>query len=560
LADEGNDDISATEMALIEGLSRAASQGFLDPNITEIEDSEPPVEVSVEEIPPSPSPVPGVPPHPGIGITTALDRQLALVGDSIEREVAQTCLPTDMFQFDDWGDDSAFHTQVADLAEALAGEFGAEPREAQDRLARLYLHFGFGVEAQAVLAADPSQSQDRIVMLQLAGVIDDYEGDYALIASQSGCNTSAAMWAFIVAPQDLNDDARNQVLQTLFSLPQPLRSHIAPRLSRSFLDIGETDAAERALQAANGSTVSDGHDAASTRAMIAESMDEPMIARSVLAQQAADNARTTPASLIRLIELGIETGVPVAEADLVLVSAMQQEHRNTPIASELALAEAAGRTQLGQYQAALDLLMDHEDEAAASVINTIFADLTKNSDAATFLGFAFMDEPTGLTAKTQNAIAARLMKLGFPERAMGFLSGPANREDAAERRYLRAAAAIGTANYADAVDVMLGLTTPRANDLRTQAYAGLGQHRAALETANSEAPDANLEFRAGAWERLSVDDDTVLSSFAQSVLTEPAEGPATSLADRRAILAQSQESRQAVEDLLLRFDGTTVQE
>ena len=560
LGEADEDDISATEAALIEGLSRAASQGFLDANVTEIEEPEPPVEAVAEETPPPPEPEPREPFQPGIGITTALDRNLAMVGDAIERRVTQSCLPTDMFQFAEWGDDSDFHAQVAGLAEALAGEFGEEPREAQDRLARLYLHFGFGVEVKTMLAADLAQSQDRRVMLQLAGLIDEYEGDYALIAAQAGCETPSAVWAFLAAPHRVTDEERNQVLQSLFALPQPLRSHIAPRVSRGFLDIGDTETAERALEAATEVTVAKGHDAAATRAMIAEALDEPAVAISVLAEEVANNARTTPDSLIRLIELGIQNGVPVAEADLILAAAMQQEHRNTPAALQLAIAEAAGRTQLGQYQMALDLLTGLEDEGALRELNTTFKALTQNADPTTFLGFAFAEEPAGLSPETQNTVAARLIDLGFPERALAFLSGSAQREAAAERRYLRAAALIGTGHYSDAVDEVVGITTPRANDLRAQAYAGLGEHRAALAASNTDTPDATLEFRAGAWDRLSVDDDAVLSTFAQSVLEPPAEGPATSLADRREILAQSRDSRRAVENLLLRFDGTSIED
>lgn len=555
-----SEDVAEAEVALAEGLARAASQGFLNPNVADTQMPVPPEEASdTEEIAP-PEPMLARPQHPGIGITTALDREMALVRGAIGQELAQNCLPADMFQLDQWGSENTYHSQVADLAEALAGEFGEEPREAQDTLARLNLYFGFGAEARAVLSADPAQSQSRAVLLQLAGMIDEYEGEYPLISAQAGCDTPAALWAFIAAPHEIDDDSRNHILQSLFALPQPLRGHIAPRLSRGFLDIGETDAAERSLRAVNHEMMTQTHDAASTRAQIAEQLDEPEVARAVLAAQASENPRTTPASVIRLIELGIETGMPVNEADLVLAAALRQEHRNTPLAAQLALAEAAGHTQMGQYQAALDLIIDREDALGVLAVNTTFAQMTQNSDAATFLGFAFADVPQILTADTENAIAARLIDLGFPERASNFLTGPAQREAAAERRYLRATAAIGTADYADALDSLLGMTTPRANDLRARAFAGLGEHRAALESSNTDAPDGTLEFRANAWERLSVDNDTVLSTFAQSVLAEPSDSPATSLADRRAVLAQSQDSRRAVEELLLRFDGTIAQE
>ncbi|MGJ8611471.1 MAG: hypothetical protein ACSHWY_10265, partial [Octadecabacter sp.] len=101
-----------------------------------------------------------------------------------------------------------------------------------------------------------------------------------------------------------------------------------------------------------------------------------------------------------------------------------------------------------------------------------------------------------------------------------------------------------------------------ARALRARAYEGLGEYRAALASLNPDQPDSSptLQFRASAWERLTVQDDEVLSSFAQVVLDPAGNDAVDTLADRRAILAQAQESRRAVENLLLRFDGTTPQE
>jgi len=77
---------------------------------------------------------------------------------------------------------------------------------------------------------------------------------------------------------------------------------------------------------------------------------------------------------------------------------------------------------------------------------------------------------------------------------------------------------------------------------------------------NDSGGDAALQFRAGAWEQLRTQEDDVLSAFAQTVLTPPTQDAVESLADRREILAQSEQSRRAVEGLLQRFNGATGQE
>lgn len=560
-----NGPFEQTETALLEGVARAAAQGFLDAAVETLPEAINAATEGVTERSEAEPPLysPSYQQHPGVGISTAIDRELNAISELIAAELETHCFPADFFQLDEWGDIRAFHLQVAELAEALAGEFGEQPREAQEDLARLYLHFGFGTEARVALSADTAQSQERSVLLQLAGLIDEYEGDYSLIASQSECATAGALWAFIAAPKPLETEAANRIMQSFFALPQPLRGQIAPRFSRHLVDVGQSEAASQVLRATDNNDTETTHDTASARALVAEVLIGPAEAISVLAEEAGDNARMTPESLVRLIELEIESTRLPQEENLILAAAMRQEHRNTPIAARLAIAEAAGRAQLGQYQFAIDLLIERDDAETLHALNTAFTTLTENALPTVFLGIVFDELPLGLTPDTENIIAQRLIDLGFPERALTLLAGPATRGAAAERRYLKAMASIETRDFADAIDELLGLSTPRANNLRGRAYSGLGDYRTALSTrpiAGASPEDTSLQFRAGAWASLANEDDPILSAFAETLLKEPTEVSVASLADRRAILAQSRESRRVVEDLLQRFDGTVGQE
>lgn len=556
-------DLSATENALAEGIARAASQGFLDPSIAQLDDNAPNQRDIQAEAPiiDNANP-PHIPNRPGIGISTAMDRDLALVGAAIERSIDQQCLPADLFQIDEWGSTEAFHAQVAALAEALAGEFGEEPLQAQESLARLYINFGFGAEARLVLSADTASSRSRLVLFELAGIVDNYEEDYPLISSQDGCPTPAALWAFLINPTSQDEGSRNQLMQQFFALPNPLRGQIAPRLVRDFLDIGESDAAERLLSSVEWTDAGAAHEIASARALFAERTDDPAGALAVLSREADENPRTSPQSLIRFIELQLEQGLSPADADLLLVASFRTEYEGSLIEQQLADVEAKGLAVNGRYQFALDLMVGRDDDVSVSITNDVFTAIANDADAGVFLEYAYGETPDILTPETENAMAARLIDLGFPDRASTFLIGSATREAAAERRYLRAEAAVGTSDYEIAIDSLLGMEDDRARALRARAYEGLGEYRAALASLNPDQPDSSptLQFRASAWERLTVQDDEVLSSFAQVVLDPAGNDAVDTLADRRAILAQAQESRRAVENLLLRFDGTTPQE
>lgn len=559
-----SEDIAAIEGALIESFARTASQGFLNPVVVELEppnsggapdQSQPTAEVAPSKTPEAQ--------RPGIGITSAMDRDLALLGEALGQGLERQCLSKDLFQIAAWADDRPFHEQAAVLVEALAGEFGEEPREAQDALARLYLHFGFGAEARLVLAADAATSQSRQVLRELAGLIDNYRGNYPLLEAQVGCETPAALWAFLASHSNLDTETRNHILKEFFMLPHPLRGQIAPRLARQFVEIDDPGSADRVLQAANNKDVDGTHDAQATRALVAEQLNDPDKALALLSEEADDNARTTPESLIRLIELAVERGQIPAESDLLLASAMRQEYRGDVISEHLQIAEAKGRIARGQYDLALDLVAHREDTAAILTRDHLFQTVTAKAEASFFLELAYGDIPSGLTVDTENTVARRLIDLGFPERARVFLSGPAEREAASERRYMKAEAALLSGNYAAVMDVLQGITDTRARELRARAHTALGEHQAALTALGVDgtaSTNPTLQFRAGAWERLTNVGDSALSSFANTFLEPSDTVEAVTLADRREILTQSQESREAVEALLERFDGDIITE
>jgi len=554
---ETQTELSDTESALMESVAQAASQGFLTPNVTQIE----PQEVEADPMPTDATPdddtLLALDGRPGVGVSTALD-DLARLGALVGNAVDAHCMPPDFFAASEWGvTDLSLHEQISLMAEDLAGEFGVETTQAQTDLAKLYLHFGLGAEARVVLDADAAMSQERSLMYELAGLIDDYDEPHSLIQSQSGCQGPGAVWALLAGgAAPASDQTRNEVLRDFFALPTGLRTHLAPRMSDVFLSFGDDEAAEMVLRPVLQESFTTDHEVQVARAEVALQQDRPEEAIALLEEQVQDNGRATPETLIRLIDLKLEDGSKPAEADLYLAAAMRSEYSDTPIAEDLARAEARGWTVLGDYAQAIGLLAERSDDPAVEDRNTIYRDLASNAGSADFLEFAFRSVPTDLHDVTENEMAQRLLDLGFPERALAVMSGSAVREAAAERRYLRASAALEMEDYGATLDAIVGLTDDRARQLRSDAYVGLGEYDVALTAldAEEEASSPTLQFRAQAWERLTLENDPVLADFANSYLS-PAAAASETLADRREILERSQESRRMVGDLLLRFDG-----
>lgn len=561
-----SEDTSLSEASLVEGIARAASQGFLIPNVQNIsvepemnapEHESLPVQISID------------PPEnyheqhlPGVDITTALDQNLAELRDILEGSIEPQCLSSDLFAISDWGDDSGFHQQVAALSEMLAGEFGEDTVDAETDLARLYIHFGFGAEALVALSISQAASQSRQILFELAALLDETESEFPLLKSQRGCETAGALWAFLAHPDKPETDTQTNIIaRAFFELPQPLRGYIAPKLSQAFLSIEMPTHADSVLRATDNRDAEDDPNVQTTRAYIAEQNNDPEEAISLLSEQANDTARLSPEAAIRLVTLTLEQGGIPQETDLVLLSAMAVEFDTLVISDEIESTEALGWSARGEYFRALDLIAERSDLQANQTRETIYLELIEKGLSNVFLEFAINDRPNELTANIENATARRLIDLGFADHALDIISGPARRSDAAERRYLKAEASLEIEDYSSVIVSLEGLNNERARNLRSAAYSGLGDFRNAIATLGQDqaASTPDLQFRAEAWERLSLENDPVLSDFARAATVESDPGAANSLAERRSLLEQSQDSRRAVESLLLRFDGTVSQ-
>lgn len=554
-------DTHLSEAALLEGIARAASQGFLNPNLQNLpaEPSSPAPEPASETMPTTAPDVYVDQSQPGVDITTALDQSLSGLGDLLRGSMEQRCLPADLFEISEWGDDSGFHEQVAKLSEALAGEFGEEPIDAETDLARLYLHFGFGSEALAALSITETASQSRQVLYELALLFDDTQSAFPLLSSQRNCETGGALWAFLAVPMVPEAEALvNGITRAFFELPQPLRGYIAPKLSQAFLSVDMPETADLVLRATNNNDAEHDPEVQTARAFIAEQNDDPDEAIFLLSEQANDTARLSPEAAIRLVTLTLEQGGTPSEADLVLLSALAKEFSAEVISDQIEVTEAMGWAARGEYMRALEIIAGRMDEDAESTREAVYMQLTERGSSNVFLEMAINNRPDDLSSATENAMARRLIDLGFPDQALAMMTGAVARAQASERRYLRAEAALEMADYSQAIDALQGMNDQRSRNLRAAAYSGFGDFRNAIESleADEAGSTPELQFRAGAWDRLTLENDVVLSDFARTVVADIDPEAAVTLEDRRSLLAQSQESRRAVENLLLRFDGT----
>ena len=577
--------ISATEQAIIESFARAASQGVLDvaaapPQAMQAHAQAAPADhldmaataagtapdhagspasalAEFEITAPAES-------RPGITAQTSVDRGQTL-GEAPELGAAEadTCLDDALVDLEHWGDARDFPVQIAERISGLTIEFDAYPEGAVEALARTYIYFGFGREAVQTLALDQTNSQQRRVLVALAHIVDQEPDPARLFAGQLGCATQSALWTALSRGtfEGTSESERNAAKSGFRALPPMLRGHLGAQLAQLFVDFGDPGVAETILAAARGEATAARIETALTAADILLETAGADAAIAALTEMATGDARLTPDALVQLIDLSLSQQQDVPPDMIALAGTMQYEYRGLPVAAALIDAQARALIAGDAFAAAFTLLDGPVeplgmDDLARLRSAAILALTLRASDPA-FLNFAFDDLPVADNPMVENAVASRLVALGFADRAAALLTSPATGAAARDRRYLQAEIALQLGDVASVEGFLGAMTDPRAARLRAAALAASGDFAAAASAGQivpGSPPDAAGAWRAGDWAGLEHSDDPLLRAAADAIRADPAAlDPSTPLAASRELLDQATQTRDLASQLLARF-------
>ena len=325
------------------------------------------------------------------------------------------------------------------LRRQLIGEFDAPNPQAVRDLARLYVRFGFGAEARAVLAAfAEAEVEDRALIGDLARIV---EGGAAApdgpLAVADACPGYHGLWlALGGAAPAFRDEAGFADAQAAFAaLPPDLRAMLAPGFVGRLLDAGRPrearvihDTAMRPGQAADAAL-------ALAAARLSAAEGRPLEAAKALNALIEGDGHASVETLAELARVVLDAGLPVPDRVVTDLRAAALQYRGAPeetglrrllvqaLARQSALPDAIAeaRAAMGDLPQAADgfaalavSMLGQADPArvgAAAYTGTVLA-------AADLLAQAPADDPA------RTAVAARLIGLGLPDPALAAL-GPA---------------------------------------------------------------------------------------------------------------------------------------
>ncbi|MEZ5686635.1 MAG: hypothetical protein R3D78_12460 [Paracoccaceae bacterium] len=510
--------IAEAEQSLLEQLGRAASQGLIrvDSSIELIPEPGPHAPVSAtgadaSELPAAPAQEKRLAAHLAVRSMTSIDRELlTFLDDQAPLGGGRQC-PAD-FDFDvaSWVDETPATLQIGAARRDLLGEFDIASPDAVLRLARVFLAFGFGVEARALIRTfeiDPDQAFPLLLMIS---VLEDGEGvAHEDLSSLTACNGPAALWGLVASSGPVSGKVNLAAIQRSFSgLPAQMRGFVGPKLVDRLIEIGAIDVAKSVRGALERSQP----DAVAPLEMMRARLDlaegNGAGAETHLRPLISEDGGFSPEALVLLIEEKVAQKQPVEARLTENAGALAFELADLAAAEPLKRAHALGLGSVGAFDQAFEQLAQMADTGEAGLraktVQDLFEMIARLDLEPVFLQayFTHRGETLGapLDTELRFALADRLVSAGFPETARGVLEDAAFRTE--RGRLLLARSALAARDAPAALSHLGRADTPEARLMRAQAQMMLGEYgaaRAGFEQAG--LPDAALDaaWRAGDW-------------------------------------------------------------
>ncbi len=508
--------IAKTETALLEQVARAAAQGLLDADLSEIEENVATAQPgsAVEPSPPEfERPLPPVAPRGHISVETGVDRA-ASGGEPLFDETAEgdACIDSTYFDVATWGGDVENGTDIGAYRSRIVGEFDLADGAGVTALARNYVYITFGAEAKALMRRYPTAVERPDLLFAMAEVMDTGQSSAAAeLVDQMTCDGATALWATLVQPdlrpgQAINRDA---VALAFGSLPAHLRRHLGPGLADNLLDSGDRETADiirAAIDRASSAPTSE-FGLLSAKFDLDSGDVEQATAR--LDDVVATGDAAMPEALLQRVEATLASGGAVPEDIIVLLDGLGFQFRGSETARQMTDAGIRARASAADFTGAFGQL----DAAASAGVfapgrlvqlrQEVFDRLTLDADDTDFLRHAVprLDAVAGLPRPARRMLAARLLDLGLAGAARDALGDDTAMPEPTDRLLL-ARAALAEGRPAVAIGYLAGLTDAPALTLRATALDMARDHEGAVRAygeAGDRAEMLRTAWRGGLW-------------------------------------------------------------
>ena len=386
-------------------------------------------------------------------------------------ENCPTNLELNLFE---WAGKTAFNAEVAAARSQLTGEFDDIDSGAVERLAKLYLAFGFGAEARQTIEAFQTK-QDHEKLLAIADILENRkQAEPSFFRGYASCNTHAAMWSILSQENlsketDLNIDA---VTFATMSLPPKLKPRLGTLVAERVFEAGYSDLSEFILghieQTNSGSSFSQSLILAKLRKNAGQ-IEEAIV---LLEAQLNSDTLIPPEALIELIDLKILLDHPIETKLAEMAELLAWQHKGETIGERLQQYQVKALVMAGDFRQALK---KYKEIPKSHEINSDFTKLiTFKAPDVAFLEATFsINFPISDTALSEMVI--RLIDLEFWQQAETILTRRGPRPVTDPLRIAKARIALNRQEPQQALALLQGLSDQSALKVKAQAFMELNQ-------------------------------------------------------------------------------------
>ncbi len=561
--------ISKMQSEMLLQIGRAAAQGLLDANLPN-----PAIKPHVSEAPKTESMDHDQPlPHPqvNIRIENSVAREISrlLPADSVTA-IGDACLSGKALNVAEWGDSNSVWRNISMQRRSVSGEFDKADTRVVEALAKAYIYAGFGAEAKSVIIEFNTDLENKNLLKAMAEIMDGFTpDDVSVLGGQSGCDSTAALWAVLAMPKltaglDIN---RPQVIGTFSGLPIHLRRFLGPKLAQKFLEIGDVDTARALRNAIARAPGAPGPEFQLLDARLDRERGHNERAEQTLKAIVSENSEVAVEAVIELLETKLQQHEEASVDLLISAESFVQEQKTTRIGADLLRLIALAYAQSGNLSAALEKLREIEEvgfldkSSEGKIWEGVLESAVSTATDEAFLRFIFS---TRNDIKNQRVprillrkVVGRILDIGLPELAKDLLDAPVS--PTADDRILLARAAIIEGNPKTAVTLLKHVSGKEATILRASAFELMKNYTdAAEEFASVAAVDRHRDavWRGGDWAYLqetgSKMEKTAARIMTGSTFVEGTELPLFDdvISQDKSLIEESENLRHAIEALL----------
>jgi hypothetical protein len=387
---------------------------------------------------------------PHANMRTGFATELNDTTTRLDPQYPEGCTGKTNLDIANWGGELGFAAGLSNWRRSIMLEFDEVNAEAAIGLARHYLHYGFGREAQAALNLFlTSDSHPQAEYLRSMARIMDFGYDplFKNTAWNLACDGEVALWS-VLAIEKLSPSIKLDVLGLRLAfeaLPQNLKQHLGPGLVKKFMQFGDNITAESILASVSRGQFYLNPELRFLQASKSLSSNNGEATVVPLLSIMKGNSQFSPLAVIALVDAAVAANQPIEKELLEIVSAYQFEQRKTEFSGELKRALVLSFAFSGNFDEAFEHLEGLTVEVSSPVYSETRAQVMKRvleeADDIEFLKIALREPIIDITTVLENEFAERLLNIGFTENALEILAEVSDGQDGHKRRLLRAKAA-----------------------------------------------------------------------------------------------------------------------